>query len=66
MNNSDIIRFCQNNIIDNTDNNIVYIGFTKYDDYIILHIFNPNFERFNITPANKKIMVKLVVCYMIN
>ena len=59
MNNDTIISFCQNSIIDNTINKIEY-SFTRYKDYIILHIFNPSLDRFRINSTNKKIITKLI------
>ena len=59
MNNDTIISFCQNSIIDNTTNKIEY-SFTRYKDYIILHIYNPALDRFKINPTNNKIISKLI------
>ena len=58
MNNKDIVSFCQNNIIDNTSNTIEFY-FTKFKDYVILHIYNPSLERLKVNLSNRKILNKL-------
>lgn len=53
------ISLFQTNILDNRSNNIKYY-YTKVNNYYVIHIHNPNFEKIIINKNNRSFFSKLV------